>query len=1110
MVFDIFLSTTDNVEPDDDSVQRLVPQMIRSRKRAEHRDMMAGLFEQAMAGHSSAVIIEADSGTGKSCFVESFVNEVARAHNSKPVIAMGKFEERTAASEPFAATVSVVSDIIREILLRSPDEDWMHQLSVALDGEIHLLLEVIPSLYSLVKKHPAGIEISDDDGHCSTTVSSKNTEVSINFEAFGDMSKQEWRFQRFCFAFRGMIRLFAARFPMVIVMDNLHFAERDSLLLIQSLICDGTPERKLLVVGATRPVMDEDHSIRAILDKNNSRRGFPAYSLVLLPPFGSEEIAQLLNAMLKSADASKIDELAYIIETQTGGNAFLVDHFIRYLVSQGMFSPAKDATWEFDTQTIMAEARSFETVEEVVVTRLKSLDEHQRALLIAAASFQVSQFEVKMLVQALIAMAESGEEDEGGAAMYSPHEFEVRMSTNSCASILRESVESGFVVPSYQPGHFQFSHDRIREAAYSLLPVGYERVKFHLRIGRQLRRWMETEAEFGTTLTDDTLLMHAAKQLHRGSEFINDTWERRDVAELNFHAAEIAAKKTSFYPSMTYLKNGLQGLGRKAWTEHYDMALKLSIALSRIQYCCGLYDDCVETADEVIMNAKRFEDKKIVCHQKLLCLLDQEKHLEGVDMALSLLDGFGYPVPSKRCLTINIFRQFMRCQKFMSRVSDDDIREMPDVTDPAVEAAVDNEAGILTRIVNFTFFAAPAIYLSYCLVRSLDLWREVGNHALTAPWALQTWAWIEIMQGNIENGQRFGLLSVEMAEKYCGTTHQGFELRVKCANYVFVTCWCKPPRPTLRPLFDGWRSVLHLGEMDVVQQDGGTILRHKFAAGAPLKELESDLTKFLEVLQDYRQRFLWIFSAPVAQAVSNFINNTTNPSVLLGRTLNTDTLLEMQNSKASGAMTQYHLFSMILNYHFGNFDRAASFERELPKDLFGDCAEFMVAHRVFYTTLTYIELSQRTSTRRRRNRRLARRAMTQLKTWVKKGATNCEYMYLLADARHSSTTMKHSDDILNKYDKAIKAVSSLGVLHHEALANELACDTLVTSGNFELAHKYLIRSIDLYTQWQGMAKVHELKTRYSHALTERVQEVGVKAPVRMTFAGSIALESSMQ
>ena len=46
--------------------------------------------------------------------------------------------------------------------------------------------------------------------------------------------------------------------------------------------------------------------------------------------------------------------------------------------------------------------------------------------------------------------------------------------------------------------------------------------------------------------SEESLLLHATKQLNLGATLITDSWERLDLAEQNFLSAELAAKKIPF------------------------------------------------------------------------------------------------------------------------------------------------------------------------------------------------------------------------------------------------------------------------------------------------------------------------------------------------------------------------------------------------------------------------------------------------------------------------------------------------------------------------------------------------------------------------------------
>lgn len=147
------------------------------------------------------------------------------------------------------------------------------------------------------------------------------------------------------------------------------------------------------------------------------------------------------------------------------------------------------------------------------------------------------------------------------------------------------------------------------------------------------------------------MLLHTTKQLNTGSELITDSWELKDLADLNYQAAELAARKTSFFSAVEYLQIGLDLLGENGWVEQYDRTLRFHIDLARMQYSCGLLEDCWKTSgsfdrlqwqgtlnpspvlnlpvfgsftEAVVENGKSFEDTEQIYRTRVLCLLQND------------------------------------------------------------------------------------------------------------------------------------------------------------------------------------------------------------------------------------------------------------------------------------------------------------------------------------------------------------------------------------------------------------------------------------------------------------------------------------------------------
>ncbi|KAL3919549.1 MAG: hypothetical protein SGILL_003702 [Bacillariaceae sp.] len=838
---------------------------------------------------------------------------------------------------------------------------------------------------------------------------------------------------------------------------------------------NATPDQQLLFLCSTRPGNDLHLSLRSFYDRNTGGGG-PTGLFIQLGGLTSEDVYALLQRLFYEAPGTPaLHELAYIIVDKTQGNSFVVTHFIRQLELDGLIRYNKEAErWTWDIRQIQQHVGSSESVERVIVQYFEALDDYQRSLLITAASFGASHFELAVVLHAMDALADG---EEGGTADEYKHDSPVRTMAQNIVA-LKVSIESGFV-ENVSPGVFKFSHDRIREAAYSLLPTGRERMQFHLKIGRHLQRWMDTEPEYGTSMTDSSIIMHAAKHLSLGADLLENTCERLDVAELNFTAAELAAKKAAFFPAMEYLRDGIRVLGPNAWAEHFEWCMRLHVALTRIEFNCGLLDQCNGTADTVIKNAKTFEQKKDVYNQKLLCLMQQERASEGVDLCLLILRGLGYS-PPKRFFTLYVIRRYVKAESFLNKATDDDIRKLPELTDQNIE----DQISILYRLGEWTFFGGPAIFYNLFAVDVICMIKEAGNHPLVTPMGLLVWGAIKFSESKFSECRRFASLAVEMAERLC-TQHPLMLLRIKNLARFFSEAWYAPLQELVDPLLEDFQSVLALGGMEEYHLEGVNAPRFVFFCGRPLSTVRAECSKYMGVLRDYKRGFLWDICAPLAQAVANFMGESSSPSVLSGEFLDAGTLDRIENSAVETGRFQYQLYSTILAYHFGDLEGAESFIKAMRSDLYAEGIEPPgLSTRTFYTGLVYVALYRKT--KRRKYKRQAIASYKLLAKWLQMGAGNCKYMKLILDAERASVQYaKYSpESVLTQFDEAIECASKMGVLHHEALACELASDFLARLSFVAEAKllSYLKRSLACYEKWGGHAKVADLVSRYRRIL----------------------------
>src|SRR5260370_566374 len=116
-------------------------------------------------------------------------------------------------------------------------------------------------------------------------------------------------------------------------------------------------------------------------------------------------------------------------------------------------------------------------------------------------------------------------------------------------------------------GSYRFVHDRIQEAAYSLIPEE-SRAASHLGIGRFLAAHTPPEKR-------DEAIFEVVNQLNRASALITSPAERDKVAALTLIAGKRAKAPTADVSALQYLNAGADALGGGAGQPRRNVSLSL-------------------------------------------------------------------------------------------------------------------------------------------------------------------------------------------------------------------------------------------------------------------------------------------------------------------------------------------------------------------------------------------------------------------------------------------------------------------------------------------------------------------------------------------------------
>ncbi|MBW2722742.1 MAG: AAA family ATPase [Deltaproteobacteria bacterium] len=244
-----------------------------------------------------------------------------------------------------------------------------------------------------------------------------------------------------------LLRAVAAEQPLVIVMEDLHWADLSSIELIESLY-RLAEENPILFVNAFRPGFAESSGrLLAFI-----REQMPAHQIELeLQPLDSGAARTMVKNLFRGGDVPQTTRR--VIEERAHGNPFYMEEVVRSLVDTGAVEIRDGSLYATDK---LASAPIPGTVQEAVMARVDRLDLRLKSVL-QAASVIGGSFHVDVLEE---------------------------LSDHSVLATNLELLEAGeFIVPSDRSAgvEYAFKHPLIQELTYESL-LESRRRELHLDV----------------------------------------------------------------------------------------------------------------------------------------------------------------------------------------------------------------------------------------------------------------------------------------------------------------------------------------------------------------------------------------------------------------------------------------------------------------------------------------------------------------------------------------------------------------------------------------------------------------------------------------------------
>src|SRR6202035_5615736 len=355
---------------------------------------------------------------------------------------------------------------------------------------------------------------------------------------------------RFQLVFRRFIGVCAHQdHPLALFLDDLQWLDAATLDLLEDLLTQ-SDMKHLMLIGAYRDnEVDGAHPLTRKLDA--IRQAGALVQEIRLAPLVRDDLRQVIVDALR-CESERAAPLAQLVHDKTGGNPFFALQFISALAEQGLLRFDHDAArWRWDVDRLHAKGHTDNVVDLMVgkLTRLPT--ETQAALQQLACLGNIA--EITMLS---IVLGKSNED---------------------IHSDLWEAVRLELV--EHLDGSYRFTHDRVQEAAYSLIPER-SRAEAHLLIGRLLA--VHTPAE-----KREDAIFEIVNQLNRGTALITSRDEREQLAELNLLAGQRAKATPAYASALTYLAAGEALLPENSWERRHELTFALELHRGECEFLTG-------------------------------------------------------------------------------------------------------------------------------------------------------------------------------------------------------------------------------------------------------------------------------------------------------------------------------------------------------------------------------------------------------------------------------------------------------------------------------------------------------------------------------------------
>ena len=972
-------------------------------------------FQDLTTNDSRSILcITGNSGTGKSALAVQLRDPTERAGG---FFLSEKFDELQQVKQVpvvFSAFDTLCSEIVRrgETLLHATKG----RLESALGSEVSVLMSLIPNLGAINGETDG--EIPDLTGQAA--------------------------FMRLLFCVRQFIKCISNKeHPIVLVIDDLQWADEFSLALIEAIASDDEISSFLLVACYRDREVTKGHpllrTLRSIEESDTTVR-----NEIHVDSIDRSSVTALTSDALQIMP-SRARPLANLIHSKTGGQPLFVIQFFKSLYDEGLLKYSLSSRrWQWDAEKISEKAVA-DTVAEIMTGKMLRYPEEVLMSLKLAACLG-HEFDVNTLDLL-------GSDNHGSPS--TEHANELTMSDN-----LEIAVLDGLLIKSLSSASttYKFSHDQIQLAAYSLISLD-EQTALHLQIARLLL----SKAGAGGI---DSMLFIIVDQFDRGLSLICDRTEKTRVAQLYLRAADKAMSFFAHTAAAMFSAQGISLLNDDHWRTDYRLPLGLCSVNCEANNIGGELDEVEATANAIFDNAQKFEDTLPAYLSLVQAAGSRGSFVKAVNTGLDVLKKLGVVLPHDP-------------DKNTAIMAIDQTRAMLENTrtDITFSRAMQDEKALfamkmLSLISRYTFMAHRELMaVSMCRMVQLTVEHGVCSNSIIA---IGCYAYLLGNSGNLSLGNKYKHLALSLIDQFKAK---------EAIPQVYVNVYSQmipidPAQASFSQLEVAWRTALEYGDREEVFGAMNREIACRFYFGDSLRSIEKSARSHILEMNKKQEKNYSVSTKLFLQVTLNLLDpSCRDPSTLSGEITDQNALMVIALEKNFFSLImQISRIRIYIAYLFRQYDLAGQLVDDVMLRYairYGEM--FFVPNASIVQGTFHIGLVSATLCRSRQETDkwsgVTDFCMGRMKAWSEASPWNYGHMMKLLEAERAYCLGDH-EGAKAAYKEAIRLAREHKFIHDQALCLERAALYYAeTCGNAsELSMSYMAESRKFYIKWGALAK----------------------------------------